>query len=124
MTSVLNVNNVRVASTQAHFLAPDDSFVLHELQAMAYQNDKFVKAEKCFTQADENGALNPLATRGTRGWRLGKKRNFAEGKHFCGKRVFLRQTLAFCGILVAQFSSFSSFYLLLSPRSNTPSYAH
>jgi len=44
--------------------------------------------------------------------------------HFCGKRVFLRQTLAFCGILVAQFSSFSSFYLLLSPRSNTPSYAH
>ena len=80
MTSVLNANNVRVASTQAHFLAPDDSFVLHELQAMAYQNDKFVKAEKCFTQADENGALNPLATRGTRGWRLGKKRNFAEGK--------------------------------------------
>ena len=63
-TSVLNVNNVRVASTQAHFLAPDDSFVLHELQAMAYQNDKFVKAEKCFTQADENGTLNPLATRG------------------------------------------------------------
>ena len=86
---------------------------------MAYQNDKFVKAEKCFTQADENGALNPLATRGTRGWRLGKKRNFAEGK-----RVIFVANGSFCGILVAQFSSFSSFYLLLSPRSNTPSYAH
>jgi anaphase-promoting complex subunit 6 len=50
------MNNVRLANsffTQAHSLAPDDPFVLHELGTVAYQNDEFVKAEKCFTQAME-----------------------------------------------------------------------
>lgn len=45
------MNNVRLANsffTQAHSLAPDDPFVLHELGTVAYQNDDFMKAEKYF----------------------------------------------------------------------------
>jgi anaphase-promoting complex subunit 6 len=53
------INNIRLANTiftQAHLLAADDPFVLYELGTVAYQNDKFVNAEKFFSQAVENAA--------------------------------------------------------------------
>ena len=48
------MSNVRLANSffnQAHSLAPDDPFVLHELGAVAYQNGDYPLAEKCFMQA-------------------------------------------------------------------------
>ena len=50
------MNNIRLANSffmQAHSLAPDDPFVLHELGTVAYQNDEFTKSEQCFLQALE-----------------------------------------------------------------------
>ena len=48
------MNNARLANsffTQAHSLAPDDPFVLHELATVAYHNEEFAKAEEYFVQA-------------------------------------------------------------------------
>ena len=48
------MNNVRLANSffnQAHSLAPDDPFVLHELGSVAYQNGDYPLSEKCFLQA-------------------------------------------------------------------------
>lgn len=50
------MSNVRLANSffnQAHTLAPDDPFVLHELGSVAYQNGDYQLAEKCYLQAVE-----------------------------------------------------------------------
>lgn len=50
------MSNVRLANSffnQAHSLAPDDPFVLHELGSVAYQNGDYHLAEKCYLQSVE-----------------------------------------------------------------------
>jgi len=54
-------NNVRLANSffsQAHSLAPDDPFVLHELGTVAYQNGDYPLADKCFAQAVDMIRIN------------------------------------------------------------------
>lgn len=57
------MGNSRLANSffeQAHSLAPDDPFVLHELGSVAYQNGDWQVAEKHFLQAvDLVSALTP-----------------------------------------------------------------
>merc|ERR1740128_331407 len=55
------MNNVRLANSffsQAHSLAPDDPFVLHELGTVAYQNGDYPLADKCFAQAVDMIRIN------------------------------------------------------------------